>query len=239
MVPPPHVEVAAFVLGVLDEEENEAFELHLAECAACQIELRELYVLPGLLDEAKRTRPVEPEPEPEPSDSVLGALLDDVAAARRRRRRLLSLGAAAAVALIAVTPPATRWLWPGSAGERTDAVAAPAVPKPPTGTEILQATNRETAITAKITIEPKGWGTQVGIELSGVRGQLHCQLVVVTRSGKTEVATSWQVPARQGYGVPGSPKPLVVQGGTAYSRGDILRFEIRASTGPNLVDVPA
>jgi hypothetical protein len=235
MMPPPHAEVAAFVLGVLDDEENEVFELHLAECAACQAELRELYVLPGLLDEVKPAAPADPEP----SESMLDALLDDVAAARRRRRRLLSLGAAAAVALIAVTPPATRWLWPGSPDIRADTVAASSAPKSPAGTEILRATNRVTAVTAKITIEPKGWGSQVNIELSGVRGQLHCQLVVVTHSGKSEVVTSWQVPARQGYGVPGSPKPLIVQGGTAHYRGDIQRFEVRTTTGPNLVDVPA
>ena len=234
MMPPAHVEVAAFVLGVLDDEENELFEAHLSECAACQAELRELYLLPDLLDEVRRGTPAAPAP----SESVLEALLDDVAALRRRRRRLMALGAAAAVALIAVTPPATRSLWPGSSGERADPVTA-AAPRSPTGTEILQATNRETAVTAKITIEPKGWGTRVEFELSGVRGPLHCQLVVVTHSGKTEVVTSWQVPPGQGYGVPGFPKPLLVQGGTAYVRQDIERFEFRTTTGPNLVDVPA
>jgi hypothetical protein len=234
MMPPAHVEVGAFVLGVLDEEENELFEGHLAECASCQAELRELYVLPGLLDAIKEPRPAEPQP----SAAVLGALLDDVAAVRRRRRRLVSLSAAAAIALIAVTPPATRLLWSDSSGDRYDNAAATA-PKSPTGTEILQATNRTTEVTAKITIEPKGWGTQVSFELSGVRGPQNCQLVVVDKSGKSQVVSSWQVPANTGWGVPGAPKVPVIQGGTAFFRGDIERFEVRTTTGPNLVDVPA
>src|SRR5919198_5999167 len=94
--PTAHVEVAAFVLGVLDEEEVDIFENHLAECTACQTELQELYLLPGLLDESRRleTRPQAPE-------TMLTELLDDVAITRnRRRRQLVSLAAAAAVLLI-------------------------------------------------------------------------------------------------------------------------------------------
>ena len=40
--PPPHVEVVAYALGLLDPEDHQAFELHLVECASCQEELREL-----------------------------------------------------------------------------------------------------------------------------------------------------------------------------------------------------
>ncbi|MET7462615.1 zf-HC2 domain-containing protein [Nonomuraea sp. NPDC005501] len=48
-----HEEVAAYVLGVLDEEELEAFERHLDACASCQEELKELATLPDQLDELK------------------------------------------------------------------------------------------------------------------------------------------------------------------------------------------
>jgi hypothetical protein len=233
--PAAHAEVAAFVLGILDEEENEIFEAHLADCVDCQAELRELYIMPPILDEARRLQPALAAPEPSPA--VLDALLDDVTGIRRRRRYLLSAGAVAAAAVIVVTPVATHWLWPGSsAGRGLPAAAAPAQP---TGAEILRAANRSTAVTATIAIQPKSWGTQVDIELAGVRGPLHCQLVAVTHEGQSEVVSSWQVPPKQGYGIPGFPNPLRLEGATAYVRGDIARFEFRTTTGPNILNVPA
>ncbi|MEU4571788.1 zf-HC2 domain-containing protein [Nonomuraea sp. ATR24] len=49
-----HDGVAAYVLGVLDDEEHEAFERHLDVCARCQAELVELAGVPDRLDELKR-----------------------------------------------------------------------------------------------------------------------------------------------------------------------------------------
>ena len=48
-----HDEVAAYVLGVLDDDEYEAFERHLETCTSCQRELKELAEVPGQLDELK------------------------------------------------------------------------------------------------------------------------------------------------------------------------------------------
>ncbi|MEU8248137.1 zf-HC2 domain-containing protein [Nonomuraea sp. NPDC048916] len=48
-----HEGVAAYVLGVLDEDEHEAFERHLDTCPSCQAELKELADVPGRLDELK------------------------------------------------------------------------------------------------------------------------------------------------------------------------------------------
>ncbi|MGP3955379.1 zf-HC2 domain-containing protein [Nonomuraea sp. 3N208] len=50
-----HDEVAAYVLGVLDEEEYEAFERHLDTCEQCQAELIQLAELPDQLDALKNT----------------------------------------------------------------------------------------------------------------------------------------------------------------------------------------
>jgi len=49
-----HEGVAAYVLGVLDDEEHEAFERHLDTCLACQAELVELAEVPERLDELKQ-----------------------------------------------------------------------------------------------------------------------------------------------------------------------------------------
>ncbi|QUQ68452.1 anti-sigma factor family protein [Kutzneria sp. CA-103260] len=51
--PTDHVDVAAYVLGALDESENAAFERHLATCPRCQAELNELSGLPSLLDQVR------------------------------------------------------------------------------------------------------------------------------------------------------------------------------------------
>ncbi|GGP05639.1 zf-HC2 domain-containing protein [Nonomuraea glycinis] len=49
-----HDEVAAYVLGVLDDDEHEAFERHLDGCERCQAELMELAGVPERLDELKQ-----------------------------------------------------------------------------------------------------------------------------------------------------------------------------------------
>jgi hypothetical protein len=48
----PHVEVAGYAFGKLDEDETVSFEAHLAECAECRHELEELRGLPELLGRA-------------------------------------------------------------------------------------------------------------------------------------------------------------------------------------------
>ena len=48
----PHVEVAGYAFGKLDEDETVSFEEHLAECAECRRELEELRGLPELLGRA-------------------------------------------------------------------------------------------------------------------------------------------------------------------------------------------
>jgi hypothetical protein len=46
----PHFDVAAYALGVLDDDAAEAFELHLDECAQCRAELLQSDQLPSMLD---------------------------------------------------------------------------------------------------------------------------------------------------------------------------------------------
>jgi Anti-sigma-K factor rskA/Putative zinc-finger len=48
----PHVEVAGYALGKLDQDETVSFEAHLAECDECRRELEELRGLPELLARA-------------------------------------------------------------------------------------------------------------------------------------------------------------------------------------------
>jgi hypothetical protein len=51
--PTDHVDVAAYVLGALDQSDNAGFERHLSTCPRCQAELDELSGLPSLLDQVR------------------------------------------------------------------------------------------------------------------------------------------------------------------------------------------
>src|SRR4051812_48266108 len=117
-----HTDVAAYVLGVLDDSENEVFEAHLLDCPHCQLDLLEMYELPEILDEIRRYWPEPPIPAPR----KLGPLLDEVAKARRRRRLIGRLAAVAAALLIIAGPLVTLALLPGDppGGGATPQVAA-------------------------------------------------------------------------------------------------------------------
>ncbi|GGL07478.1 hypothetical protein Sme01_11640 [Sphaerisporangium melleum] len=67
---PPHVEVAAYILGVLNEEDSAAFDRHLPDCPSCQAELREMYELPDALDLIKGMRGLVDGPARATTDST-------------------------------------------------------------------------------------------------------------------------------------------------------------------------
>jgi hypothetical protein len=85
---------------------------------------------------------------------------------------------------------------------------------------------------------PKGWGTEVAFQLSGVRGPERCSLVAVSRSGDTDVVSGWRIPPGEGFGVPGHPDPLRLTGGTALARTEIHHFEVRRDDGVRLLEIP-
>lgn len=249
----PHVDVAAYVLGILDEPDDATFTQHFAHCPRCRAEFRELSDLPRLLDqvtpnrvERKRSRPPAA-----PGKQVLARALDEIGVARRSRRRTTTrwLATAAAVVALAIgsvvvwqlggntTPPVNQ------AGPPSSRSAAP-TSTTATGTDVVagartvSATNPTTGVAATIGIEPQAWGTRINLELRGVLGPMQCQIVAVSRSGASQVVTSWNVPAG-GFGVPNSPEPLRITGNIGFDQEDIERFDIRRDAGPDLLVVPA
>ncbi|MFG1699267.1 hypothetical protein [Nonomuraea sp. NPDC049309] len=91
-------------------------------------------------------------------------------------------------------------------------------------------------VTGGLVVESKKWGTHVALKLAGVKGPLECELVSVAKSGERRVMTGWSVPPA-GYGVPGSPDPLYMHGGSATQLKDIDRFEVVTSDGKRLLTV--
>ena len=92
-----HVDIAAYILGALDEPDNTAFEEHLLDCPRCQLDLVELQDVPDLLDAVKHDAPALLVPVPGPQ--VLTSLLEEASKSRIRRRRRQWVGAVAASAI--------------------------------------------------------------------------------------------------------------------------------------------
>ncbi|HEV2783572.1 MAG TPA: zf-HC2 domain-containing protein [Actinophytocola sp.] len=253
MSAPQHHDVAAYVLGILDQPDEAAFAQHLTRCQQCRAEYRELSDLPVLLDQLKPT-PLE-RTGPAPPSAVdggppLGVLLDRITAARRRQRTATWLAAAAAAVLI-VAVPLVVLLPNGTEGQTAapDSSLSSPSPRIPTtddptttaptvaGAHSISGSNAANGISATITIQDEPWGTKVYLELRGITGPLQCQLVAVSRTGFSQVVTTWHVPA-SGFGVPGSPLPLKVEGGVGIDQSQIARFQVTRDNGPDLLEVP-
>jgi hypothetical protein len=127
------------------------------------------------------------------------------------------------------------------ADRENDSTASPDSVHRPAGELLLTgerfaSTDRATGTTGVIGVESRKWGTHLAMELRGVDGPLSCQLIAVSRDGRRQVAMSWKVPP-EGYGVPGSPDPLVLHGATSIPREDVAGVEVRTTEGKTILKV--
>jgi hypothetical protein len=230
-----HTDVAAYSLGLLEEDDRHAFELHLLQCPACREELRGLRGISALMHGLDK-RLATPAPSQDTGD--LHVLLRRCSETRRRHGRHRWLAAAA---MLIFLPVGGGLAWsalsspePGSGGRSATAS--------PRAAELLSSGERFTGtsptdVMATVAVEGKAWGTDVTLQVTGVQGPLLCRLVALDHAGGEETVMSWQV-AAAGEGADAAPKPLVIQGSVATSRDQISRFEIRASDGEVLSTVP-
>jgi hypothetical protein len=222
-----HTDVGAYSLGLLEPQDRQAFEAHLADCPTCAAELAEFSGMAPLLS---GIGPVEPA-APEPSGSAVTDLIRRRVIAQRRRTRWQAvLGAAAGIVMI------------GGGVAVGFAVAQPAATPVTPGGQVTghrhSATDPVTGITGTVGLVTKAWGTQVTLDLSKLRGPLECELVAVSKTGQRRVVAGWFVPAA-GYGVPGHPGHLLVQGSTALAQKDLSRLTVVVVRGRTLLNIPA
>lgn len=220
----PHVDVGAYVLGVLDDVEMARFEHHLAVCPDCGEQLDELSGLVPILAElgpAGAGSPVPPS-----GDALLRKLVDRVSTERgvQRRRRWLALVAAA---VLVVGGPTAAYLAAssGNSGSTT-----------PIAGETHTAKDASTGVKATVGLTDKKWGTQVDLTLAGVSGPLTCRLVAIAKDGSQQTVSTWSVPAA-GYGTTSQPTPLTIEGGAGLSPSDITRLDVVTTKGERLVSV--
>ncbi|GAA2812436.1 anti-sigma-L factor RslA [Kitasatospora paracochleata] len=225
-----HVDVGAYVLGVLDPDDRQRFETHLAGCTRCAAEVDELSGLTPLLAELAESRAESAAgapgasasvPAPAPGPELLDRLIAEVSTTRRRSR-VRRLVLAACAALIAFGGPAATWAL-------TQAPAQVAV-----AAQQFSATDAATGVSAQVGVTAKTWGSQITLALSNVNGPLTCDLVAVSPAGERQTVTTWAVPPA-GY----TSSTLHTAGGTALAPSAIDHFEVRTlDTGRLLVTVP-
>ncbi|HEX4225777.1 MAG TPA: zf-HC2 domain-containing protein [Pseudonocardiaceae bacterium] len=189
--------LGAYALGSLDEPEAGVVAEHVAHCADCRTQLDDLTAVRELLGE------VPPEAfldgPPDDADLVLPRTLRRInqeKAAGRRKRTLTITAAAAVVALAALGGG----ILIGRAGETQPNISAagPATTNVP-GTKHLTGADSGAKLAATV-VPADGW-VWVHASVSGIPAGQKCRLVVVSRSGQTEIAGSWLVPANQTHAV--------------------------------------
>ena len=220
-----HTDVGAYALGLLEEQDRQAFEEHLATCPSCAAELAELS---GMKDLLTGIGPV-PSATDEPTEAEVVDLVRRRGAAQRRRTRWqVALGAAAAVVLLA-------------GGVAVGLATARQTPPPPPSAlpgKVFSASNPVTHVTGKVGLVAKTWGTMVTLHLFGVAGPLDCQIVAVSRTGQREVLGSWRVPPHAHFGLPGHPNPLVIGGPSGIKINNLSQIDINVVNGRTLVSIP-
>ena len=182
--------LGVYVLGAIDPAERAHVDEHLATCPECREVLASLAGLPAMLRkvpvvEAERLAAAEEDPELTgmPSREMLTSLLGRTANVRRIRR-WRGLAAAAAVALVAVAGGAavTNALEQGG----SQPTASPNVPA-------WQHTSGTGPAGAHLTVRyrHKPWGTQMEVNVTGVRPGSVCQFQVTNKAGGKSVVGSW------------------------------------------------
>jgi hypothetical protein len=251
--PPPgeHETVGAYALGILDDAEATAFEMHLAGCEWCAQQLDELAgmgpMLAALADlpggsgtpAIGESLSVSAKPGPRLAEK----LLDEVAQRRAVKRRRGFYLVAAAAALIIGGPLTVMAATGGSQSGGNAMAMGPAQAAFETMTDKTTATDPTTHVTATVAVEKRDWGTHAVLQLKNVVGPKKCSLIAVGKNGERETVTSWSVPA-WGYGIPNAKadegkKPLYVHGGAAFSPNQIDHFEVMTFDGKRLVEVNA
>ncbi|MCT7353817.1 zf-HC2 domain-containing protein [Streptomyces sp. 15-116A] len=253
-VPNEHETVGAYALGILDDAEASAFEMHLAGCEWCAQQLDELAgmepMLAALADlPGAGTPSIGESLSAKPSPRVVEKLVDEVAERRAKKRRRNFYMVAAAGALIVSGPfvaVATSNGGDGGGGGTGTNQTLSANPAKEAFDQIpdkITATDPKTKVSATVALQKKDWGTGTVVEVKNVKGPEKCAMIAVGKNGERETVTSWSVP-EWGYGLPDAKsdkakQPLYVQGGASFDPNQIDHFEIVTFDGEKLVEIDA
>jgi hypothetical protein len=200
--------LGAYVLGALDDEERDRVDAHVEACVACREELESLFPVRAQLARLSEADVVALDPAPAPPALRTRVL----AAVRAQRRRLVRRRLAAAVMLAAVVGAVALAL---PAGEPT--------------ARAVTATDPTTGVHAAVAAQPKPWGTELTLRLSGATPGERCRLIARARDGRQAVAATWWATYR------GTAE---VTGAAALPAEDLVAFDVVTAAGRRLIHIP-
>ncbi|MEU1756539.1 zf-HC2 domain-containing protein [Micromonospora matsumotoense] len=240
-----HMDVAAYALGVLDVQDTERFEEHLATCWACAAELETMVPVVGLLSDIDGETMMAME-QTATDPRLLDRTLVAVRTHRRKARFRQVLSMAAAVVAVGALSGIGVATFGGTVGgdgpviaepSRSTPVDGPASPQPTRsgpavgGTEIegdqFDATDGSTGVKATMWLASKEYGTWIGFNLTRLPGPRTCRLVVIRKNDTTEVISTWAVPGT-GYGTTANPQNLQLEASTSAPRGEIAKLQVQS-----------
>jgi hypothetical protein len=238
---PNHIDVAAYVLGVLDEDEVDAFENHLAQCRRCALDLRDFAELPDLLDEADANGMLRANAGERPDGRSVRAMLDSVSETRARKRRNVALLAAAAATLLVVLTAVVSVNVAAPSDSVAGSSTTQSVPEQsnvakgaPDASGTITRTDPATGVFARLSASPEPWGTSLQVEVKGAKGPTRCELIAKSRTGEAMVIGSWLVTTTG----PGKD-PVTLQASVGMRWHDITEFVVRdTKEGATLVRLP-
>jgi anti-sigma factor RsiW len=215
--------LGAYVLGALDADETHRVATHLADCADCRAEAAALRELTDVLGD------VPPEAfldgPPEDGRLLLERTLRRVRSTKRSgvRARSLLMAASAVVAVAAAVSGGVLL------GRATDTPAPVALPPAAATAGVLHLRGEDNGAQLAVTITPSGDWVRLSAWVAGIPAGQRCQLVVVSATGRTEVAGSWQMSAQ------GAAKGLIMRGAALVDAHQVRSVEVKGLDGTTFV----
>jgi hypothetical protein len=241
-----HMDVAAYALGVLDPQDAERFEEHLATCWACAAELETMVPVVGMLsgiDGEAMAALEQTHTDPALLDRTLVAVRRD-----RRRTRMRQVFAAAAavvvfgglsgVGMAGVFGGGDDKPLPQAEPTLTAPVTAPPASEPSDPNDPNVGGNEQegdqhnavdpgTGVKTTMWLASKEYGTQIDLQLTRLPGPRTCRLVVFRKNATSEVVSTWSVPGG-GYGTNTNQLPLELSASTSAPLKDIEKIQVQS-----------
>jgi predicted anti-sigma-YlaC factor YlaD len=200
------LDLGAYLLGALDPVAGDAVASHLETCQACREAYEEIAPVPVLLSRVPGNAFGD---TPDPRSGQAERLLAEIDGIRRRRRRITA-GVVAAMVAVAIGVVGTMRL---------------NAPAPHAGVVVAATSASHTGVAGRAILTPTPEGTTLTVTLHGVRPGTRCQLVVMSASGRHEVAATW----RASY-----DGDATVTGASAFTPQQIRRLLVVAGPRPPL-----
>lgn len=191
-----HVDIDAYVAGLLAPNQAAGVEKHIDGCEVCRMDSVSLREMQEFLGEVPPEAMLEGYPDD--ADLVLQRTLRQVRTektAARRRSRFLTAAAAVVAAAALVTGGV---LVGQSATSQPQQVAIPTTQ--PQGVRFANSTDSTTGARLVVRVTPAAGWARVNAAVSGIPAGEQCRLIVVGKDGTRESAGSWVVPNNEAGG---------------------------------------